>query len=428
MSSPFRRFGAGNAPRPRRLRLFTTIGAVLLGHGMLAPLTAHAQLSYRGLVEIGVTGYPQSAPNDPTQGVTDVLARFEPSIDITRSVRLAASFDARMDTHDEVARRWEVDYWDRGLTRPALAVQRLVLTLTHGPMTLELGKQFVRWGQVDIISPSDRFTARDYLMPLATEALATTAARFTLTGRGHTFELVAAPRMVPSRTPLLSHRWIGVRAAGFDLADGGAIYPGGGQYGVRYNRIASRVEYSASFFQGYNPLPRLAVTPAGPATASITRLYPAVRAYGVDAVVPLPGVALKAEAAWIESRHRDTDDYGLYVVQVERQQHEWLFIGGYVGEFVTADRGAITYAPDRGLARSIVARASFTIDTNSALALESVTRQDGAGWYAKAEYSRAAGSHWRMTLRATVIRGSLDDYLGEYRRNSYGATRVRFSY
>jgi hypothetical protein len=295
-------------------------------------------------------------------------------------------------------------------------------------MTLELGKQFVRWGQVDIISPTDRFTARDYLLPLSSETLATTAARFTLTGRGHTVELVATPRLVPSRMPILSHRWIGIRAAGFDLADGGAVYPGAGQYGVRYNRITSRVEYSVSAFQGYNPLPRLEVTPAGPATLSVTRHYPAVRAYGVDAVVPLRGVALKAEAGWIESRHRETDDYGLYVVQAERQQHDWLLIGGYVGEFVTADRGAITYAPDRGLARSIVARAAYTIDTNSSLALESVTRQDGAGWYARAEYSRAAGSHWRMTFRATVIRGALSDYLGQYRRNSYGATQVRFSY
>jgi hypothetical protein len=410
--------------------LLTAISAVLLGHAIFGSFPAHAQMriSYRGLVEIGLTGYPQSAPNDPTQGIADVLARFEPSIDITQGVSLAASFDARMDTHDEVGRRWDVDYWDRSITRPALAVRRLVLTLTRGPLTLELGKQFVRWGQVDIISPTDRFTARDYMLPLAAETLATTAARFTLTGRGHTFELVAAPRLVPSRMPLLSHRWIGVPAAGFDLVDGGAVYPGGGQYGVRYNRISPGVEYAVSFFQGYNPLPRLAVAPLGPATASITRHYPAVRAYGAEAMVPLRGVALKAEAAWIESYRRDTDDYGLYVVQAERQQGEWLFIGGYVGEFVTADRGAITYAPDRGLAGSLVGRASFTIDTNSSVTLESVIRQDGAGWYARAEYSRAAGSHWRVTLRATVIRGSLDDYLGQYRRNSYGATQVRFSY
>lgn len=426
MSSPFRRFGAGNAGWLRRR--FTTIGPLLLIAELAGPIPAHAQLSYRGLVEANVTGYPQPAPNDSVQGVADVLARFEPSIGMTHGVSLAASFDARMDTHDEVSRRWNVDYWDRSLTRPALSVRRLVLTATHGPMTLELGKQFVRWGQVDIISPTDRFTARDYLLPLAAETLATTAGRFTVTGRGHTLELVAAARLVPSRMPLLSHRWIGTPAAGLALADGGAIYPGGGQYGVRYNRVTSRLESSVSFFQGYNPLPRLAVAPAGPGTVSVTRHYPAVRAYGVDAVVPLPGVALKAEAAWIESRHRDTDDYGLYVVQAERQQHDWLLVGGYVGEFVTADRGAITYAPDRGLARSFVARASFTIDTKRSLTLESVARQDGDGWYAKAEYSRSAGNHWRMTLRATVLRGEPSDYLGQYARNSYGATQVRFSY
>src|SRR5262245_66331722 len=113
MSSPFRPFGAGSTRRARQIRrVFTAIVAVLMGHGAFGARPAHAQLSYRGLVEIGVTGYPQSAPNDPTQGVSDVLARFEPSIDLTPGISVAASFEARMDSHGEVARRWDVDYWD----------------------------------------------------------------------------------------------------------------------------------------------------------------------------------------------------------------------------------------------------------------------------------------------------------------------------
>jgi len=400
----------------------------VVGAGLGAPAAAHAQLAYRGFVEAGVIGYPQTAPNDSTQGVADVLARFEPSINIRPGVSVAASFDARMDTHDEVARSWGVDYWDRTVQRPALAVRRLALTLTRGPVTLELGKQFVRWGQVDIISPTDRFTPRDYLLPVTTEALGTTAARLTVAGNGHALELVAAPRLVPSRMPLLSHRWIGLQAEGIAVTDGGAVYPGGPQYGLRYNRVASKAEYSVSFFQGYNHLPLLSVSPTGPAAATVTRHYPAVRAYGADVVVPLPAFALKAEADWIESRDHDTDDYGLYVVQVERQQGEWLLIGGYVGEFVTADRGVLTYAPDRGLARSVVARASYTIDTNRSLTFESVTRRNGDGWYAKGDYTHAVGGHWRVTLRLTVIQGALHDYLGQYRRNSFASTQARFSY
>src|SRR4051812_7520024 len=113
MSSPSRRCGAGKAVRRRKS---TTLGAVLLVLAAAGSVPAHAQLAYRGLVEVNVAGYPQPAPNDPVQSTADVLARFEPSIGITRGISLAASFDGRMDTHDEVARRADVDYWDRSLT------------------------------------------------------------------------------------------------------------------------------------------------------------------------------------------------------------------------------------------------------------------------------------------------------------------------
>jgi hypothetical protein len=415
-------------PTPATRRCGATV-ALLIACG-ISPRPAHAQVSYRGFVEGGVTGYPQSTPGDTTRGVAEFLARFEPSVAVRRGVTIAAAFDARADTHEDVARSWDVAYWDRTVRRPALAIRRLALTFSRGPVTLEVGKQFVRWGQVDIISPTDRFTPRDYQLPLVTEPLATTAARLTVSRNGHTLEAVAAPRLVPSRMPTLSHRWVGLQAQaqGVALTDGGSVFPDGAQYGLRYNRLGSRAEYSLSFFQGYNSLPRLDVAPTGPAAATVTRHYPAVRTVGADIVVPLPFAALKAEAVWVQSRAGDTDDYGLYVVQAERQQGEWLLIGGYVGEFVTADRPALTFAPDRGLARSLVGRASYTIDATRTMAIESVARTNGDGWYGKVDYAHGVGGHWRVTLRFTVIRGAVEDFLGQYRRNSFATTQARFSY
>ena len=68
------------------------------------------------------------------------------------------------------------------------------------------------------------------------------------------------------------------------------------------------------------------------------------RAWGGDAVLPFPGLAIKGEAAWLKSRDKEADDYGLWVLQGERQQGEWLFIGGYVGEWVSVDRAALRSA------------------------------------------------------------------------------------
>ena len=68
-----------------------------------------------------------------------------------------------------------VSYLNRETQRPA--VSRLSVSWGHGPVTIELGKQFGRWGKIDILNPTDRFTPRDYLTVIDATVLAVTAAR-----------------------------------------------------------------------------------------------------------------------------------------------------------------------------------------------------------------------------------------------------------
>ena len=116
------------------------------------------------------------------------------------------------------------------------------------------------------------------------------------------------------------------------------------------------------------------------------------------------------------------------MAEVERQSGEWLFVGGYAGEAVTARRSAQTFAPDRGLSRAVVARASYTIDARRSVAAETAVRQNAAGIYGKAEYSEARGAHWRATVTGVVLAGKADDFLGQYERNSHVALRLRYSF
>jgi hypothetical protein len=387
------------------------------------------EFEYRGFADVGVVAYPQRAPNDATQAVADAQVRFEPSMRVRRVFAVAASLEARVDSHDQTEA--SVSTWDRTVPRPALAVRSLTATLVKSRVTLAVGKQFVRWGQSDIISPTDHFTARDYLVTTSSEVLATTAARLTYASPTDALEFVYAVRMTPSRMPLLDQRWVGLQATipGVPLEDGDIRYPGGPQFGARWRHLGSRVEYSASFFEGFNHLALLDVTiPPTRDRAVIGRRYAAIRAWGGDVVAPLPGVAVKAEASWQQATSKDGDDYGLWVVQAERQQGDWLFIGGYVGEWVTEERGALSFAPDRGLARSVIGRVARTLERNRSVLVETVARQTGDGLYVKAEYSHGVGGHWRVTLQGVLLRGSVDEFLGQYRLNSSAATRTRFSF
>jgi hypothetical protein len=88
---------------------------------------------------------------------------------------------------------------------------------------------------------------------------------------------------------------------------------------------------------------------------------------------------------------------------------------------VTDRRAVLTFAPDRGLTRSAVGRASYTIDTNRNVVLETAIRQNLDGAYVKAEYSQARGQNWRATVSGVLMRGVREDFLGQYRRNSHVA-------
>ena len=398
---------------------------------LVAAPTSAQTITQRGFVDGRVFLFPQDAVNDATHLVGDFLVREEVFVKPAPWLRFAGGIDVRAGTHDEVSGGWEPDISDRGERRPRLSIRRLTATLTRNRFTLDVGKQFIRWGKADIINPTDRFAPRDFLNVVDSEFLAVTGARAVVTAGAETFEGVWVPRFTPSRIPLLDQRWTVVppEAAGFQIVDDGSALPRGSQTGVRWSHTGAAFESSLSFYDGFNTLPNVDVRVAGlPPAIEVTRVYPAIRSYGGDAAVPLRWLTIKGEASYFTSSTPGTDEYVLYVVQLERQTGEWLLVAGYAGEVVTNQRAALTFAPDRGLTRSLVGRASYTIDPARSVTFESAVRQNGDGAYAKVEYSQARGAHWRATATGTLIRGDPGDFLGQYRRNSHVVLALRYSF
>jgi hypothetical protein len=395
---------------------------------------AGAQISQRGFVEGAGWLFPQQAPNDPTRLVGDLLAREELFVKPAPWIQFAGGLDVRANSHDQVDRLWRLDPDDRGTRRPRLSLRRLSATFTRGPFTVDVGKQFIRWGKADIINPTDRFAPRDFINVVDTQFLAVTGVRAVAQHGDETLEAVWA-RFTPSRVPLVNQRWtaVPVDAAAIPLLDAGSVMPDGAQTGLRWGHTGAGFEYSLSFFNGFNHLPNIGL--AGPpelaaraGVIALARSYPGIRTYGGDAAVPTTWFTLKGEAAYFTSSTPLTDEYVLYVLQVERQTGEWVIVAGYAGEAITARRSTLAFAPDRGMTRAIVARASYTIDPVRSLAFETAVRQNGAGVYGKAEYSQARGPHWRATVTAVGIGGHTDDFLGQYQRNAHVAAALRYSF
>ena len=258
----------------------------------LLPWAGQAQtFSQQGYLETVLTAYPQTAPGDSGQLIDSSLLHWEPAVKWS-DWHFNAGFEGQFDSHGMADRSADVSYWDRGIRRPALDVSRLSVSWGRGPVTIELGKQFVRWGKTDILNPTDRFAPRDYLTVIDSQVLAVTAARVTVASQSDSLDLVYTPRLTPSRIPLFDQRWFnaGEEAQGLPLIDEGAKYPGGGQYGIRWNRMAKYLEYSFSYFRGFNNMPLLeaSLAPDG-ARIDVRRNYAQLQTIGADVAIPLVG-------------------------------------------------------------------------------------------------------------------------------------------
>ncbi|MBS1831315.1 MAG: hypothetical protein JST65_01300 [Acidobacteria bacterium] len=406
---------------------------MILAAAALALLHNAQNFEQRGFLELRNNGYFQTAPNDSARYVGESLLRYEATWRPKPWLKLTTGFDGRFDTHRQFDRDLRLDFEDRRIQRPALSLRRFSAQMHKGNWTFEVGRQFIRWGKTDLLNPTDRFAPKDFLNVAYSDFMAVPAARLTFERGSDTIDVVVQARFTPSRGPLLNQRWVSLPAQldGVRLLDRGARYPGGTPAGIRWNHIARGYEYSLMFYEGHNHLPLFEGKPVSfaPVTVAAQRYYPHLRQYGADFAAPLRWFTVKAESAYYTSKTRDTDEFLLYVVQLERLVGEWTFVGGYAGEVVTKATGnQLTFFPDRGMAKAFLGRAAYTIDPNRSVAFDTAVRQNGEGFLGRLEYSQTFGQHWRATAQLSAIRGASSDFLGQYRRNSSAALILRYSF
>jgi hypothetical protein len=396
-------------------------------------IPARAQeFTYRGFAQIQSTVYPQSTAQNDEHLVHEALFRIEPAYKPAEWLTFSGSLDARIDTIEQVEREWRVDVRDRGLRRPALSMRDARATVRKRTLTLDLGKQFIRWGKADILNPTDRFAPRDFLEVTDSEFLAVIGARGQYERGPHSLDVVWVPTFTPSRTPLIGGRWAPLPPETFGpsgFLDLGSVFPDRSQYGARWNVLGPGFEFSLSYFDGFNHLPQYAAIPlSSQPLIALRRTYAPLRMAGADAAVPFRWFTVKGEIGSFFTTSDYADDVVMYVIQLERQSGELSLVAGYAGEIVTAQRSMFEFAPDRGLTRAFLGRAAYTLGPTSDVSFEAAVRQNLDGVWLEGQYSRALGSHWRATVAGTVIGGDEDDFIGQYHRNSHLLATLRYSF
>jgi hypothetical protein len=398
--------------------------------GLTAAVLGAQSFQQRGLIDLRTTLFPQTAPGDSGRVIADALLRYEASAKLTPWLKINGAIDGRTDTHRQTERSARLDWQDRGFLRPTVSLRRFSATAFKGPVTVEFGKQFIRWGKADILNPLDRFAPRDFLNVVDNEFLGVLAARVTIEKGAHTLDLVLQPRFTPSRTPLLNQRWVVLpenQPLPLPLSQGAPQLPGGVQTGARWNYLGRGYEMALAFYEGHNHLPQVDGRVTG-ARIELFNRFAQMRMYGGAGAVPLPWFTVKAEGGYFTSTSPIADNYVLYVAQLERTVGEWTFVGGYSGENVTSRKTREDFAPDRGLAKAFLARMAYTIDSQKSVAAEAAIRQNGDGAWLKGEYTQTLSTHWQARASVTLIRGASDDFIGQYRRNSHAILALRYQW
>jgi hypothetical protein len=399
---------------------------------LFAPAAGAQTATAPGFIETRNFLFPEKAPNDSTRAVSDWLWRQEGFLRPASWLQFVAGIDLRANTHDQVEDVWRIDWEDRHLRPPRVSIRRLAATVTAGRLTLDVGKQLIRWARADVLNPIDRFAPRDYLNVINSEFLPVIAGRASVELGPETFEAVWVPQLTPSRMPLLTQRWtvLPPLPAATSIIDRGSVFPRRAQAGGRWRHIGSRFEFGLSYFDGFNHHPNIDVGRLDNAGRlfSLTRTFPRLRTGGAELAIPTRWITLKGEAAWFGHPHSAVADYGLYVAELERQVGEWLLTLGYAGEVKESDQLSPAFDPERALAQSLLWRVAYTVDPRRTLTVEGVVRESADGYYVKAEFSQGFGEFWRFSITPVLLGGDADDFLGQYSNNSHLAVALRLSF
>jgi hypothetical protein len=385
----------------------------------------------RGFLESRSVFYPAEAENDPTCFVNENLLRVEGARRLGSNWKLEGGVDAQVDTHQQAQRTLHLSWFDRDVERPAFAVRSLFAEYRRGPFRISAGKQLLRWGVADLFAPTDRIAAHDALNPSGADYLGVWAVRAVADTGPNSLELIYLPRFTPSRAPLLHQRWVVLPegARHFQLRFKGVQYPGGPQFGARYHAIRSPVEFSLSYFDGFQNLPSLPNR-----TLYLQRIleyravYPRTRSLGGDFTVPWRGVVWKAEAAYSSTPTEYTDNFVTYVVQAERLREKWQLMVGYTGTNVVETRYNTGLSVDRAFSRAFTGRASWTPRPRNTFSGEWFLQQNGKGFIGRWLYSRSLGRSLRLTGGYIRIVGAEDELIGRYEKNSHITLQCRYSF
>jgi hypothetical protein len=314
---------------------------------------------------------------------------------------------------------------------------------------LRVGKQIVVWGRADGINPTDNLTPHDYQVMLPFEEdqrLGTTAIKLdAYLSADYTLTLFATPYFLPSKLPF--------------PADGATLVESrpdrrwsDSEAGLRLNRVGGSLDWSVSYFHGYNLLPEvhpLGVTPTGPL---LELRYTPIDVLGADLAQNFGRYGVRAEVAYIHPQdYQENKPIGInpYLYLVAGMDRTFLdnlnlnlqLVSRWVQDYTDsasiadplqrdlAEQNAITFGQQDRANYGMTTRISnkWFNDTLTAEVLAFVNFKH-ANSYIRPLVTYAFSDFVKATVGAEWYRGADNTFFGRVKRNQGAFAEVRYSF
>ena len=174
------------------------------------------------------------------------------------------------------------------------------LDLRFGPLDVRVGQQIIAWGRTDRINPTDNLTSRNFtlLVPEDNDQRTGTTGILATYHLG-SFALTAAwlptfqPNIIPIQTP----------PDPFVLLPRQLPNEPVSQFAVKVDQTGGKVDWSISFFDGFDLYPDLEIVGMSPIKIYVAPTYHHIQVVGVDAATVRGPYGLRAEAAYTFTEH-----------------------------------------------------------------------------------------------------------------------------
>jgi hypothetical protein len=329
------------------------------------------------------------------------------------------------------------------------ALREAYLDLRLGALDLTIGKQIIAWGRADRINPTDNLTPRDYTLLVTDDddqRLGTPAVKATYhLQRGLTATAIALPVFDPTTIPVAPF------PDSVQLRERSPRAPVS-QWAVKLEQMGVGLDWSVSYFDGYDLLPDLGIDRVTPTGIDLLFHHRRIRVIGADAATTIGHYGLRAEVAYTftEDPHgKDPFTKNPFFFMVLGADRE-IFTDVTVNvQYILRVVSAFTRPADQttGLQRDIAIQSAIisnqldaaqhaaalrihgrwlnqTLEAETTL-IFSFTRLDYA---IRPKLAYALTDRWRLTVGADIFRGQYPSLFGRLRPNTGAYAEVRWSF